>query len=466
MTQLSQEPAARSLPDPLLRIPSSRHARASQPLMAVALAMVLTMAGGAQEALPPIPTEEPAGLTEAANQLRSAVFFTIGAAGRKVFGDTGFFISADGLALYRLDPLCADPPPIFRTAEIRGGGLKPPVVLEVFPDQALALLKFDHRPRAWLTITRETPSIGTWVAVVPSGFTGGGPLPEAVAGPIVAHRITSGSVTHPPRPSPKQFSIAMGKNPSYEPTLTSGAPVINERGEVVAAFSGSQPMPGQTLRLANPLAGFPEQIDEAVKKGNRRKLPLAIGESGLDPALFSNTCRLMGGSAMAGDLAQERSLARKLLEEFPDSRFVKSHEFGVAAQQVIAGSSNPDELLDLAQRSKPPASANAADQAAYQERLGQALVHAGRTEEAIDALRKSHELDPWALACMTLAVIHERRRELEKAEECWRQATMMNPERIDYWDRYQGVLAAREKWKEADAAQDRVYLLESLYRSR
>jgi hypothetical protein len=327
-------------------------------------------------------------------------------------------------------------------------------------------VKFDHRPQAWLTITRETPGIGTWVAVVPSGFTGGGPLPEAVSGPIVAHRITSGSITHPPRPSHKQFSLAMGNNPSYAPTLTPGAPIINGRGEVVAAFSGSQPMPGQTLRLANPLAEFPAQIDASVKKGNHRKLPLAIVDSGLDPVIFNDTFRLMRGSAMARDLEQERSLARKALEEFPDSRVARSHEFGVAAQQVIAGSSNPDELLDLAKNSQPPASASPADQAAYYERLGQALVHAGRTEEAIAALRKSNDLDQWALACMTLAVIHESRRELELAEDYWRQATLMNPERISYWDRYQGVLAARKKWKEADAAQDRVYLLEDLYRSR
>jgi tetratricopeptide (TPR) repeat protein len=189
-------------------------------------------------------------------------------------------------------------------------------------------------------------------------------------------------------------------------------------------------------------------------------------DSGLDPAIFSKTYRLMGGSAMAGDLTQERSLARKLHAEFPDSRVAKSHEFGVAAQQVIAGIANANELLELAKRSQPPASASPADQAAYHERLGQALVHAGRTEAAIEALRKSNELDQWALACMTLAVIHENRRELEQAENYWRQATTLNPERISYWERYQVVLAAREKWKEAEAAQERVYLLEDLYRSR
>lgn len=451
---------------PLAQDQAACHAFLTKPLISAALAMVLAMAGRAQEAPAEFTTEEPAGLTEAATKLRSAVFFTKTEVGKKVFGHVGFFINEDGLALYPLGPLCGETTPVFRTDESAQAPLKPPVVLEVFPDEALALVKFDHRPQAWLTVTRETPGIGTWVAVVPSGFTGGGPLPVAVSGPIVAHRITSGSVTHPPRPSHKQFSIAMGSSPSYAPTLSPGAPIINGRGEVVAAFSGSQPMPGQTLRLANPLAGFPEQIDAAVKKGNRRKLPLPIADSGLDPVIFSDTYLLMRGSAMAGDLEQERSLARKALEEFPDSRVAKAHELGVAAQQVIAGSLNPDELLDLVKRSQPPASASPADQAAYHERLGQVLAHAGRIEEAIAALRKSNELDPWALACMALAVIHENRREMEQAEGYWRQATLMNPERITYWDRYQGVLAARKKWKEADAAQDRVYLLEDLYRSR
>jgi hypothetical protein len=55
---------------------------------------------------------------------------------------------------------------------------------------------------------------------------------------------------------------------------------------------------------------------------------------------------------------------------------------------------------------------------------------------------------------------------LEQAENYWRQATTLNPERISYWERYQGILAARQKRKEADAAQERVYLLEDLYRSR
>ncbi len=67
-------------------------------------------------------------------------------------------------------------------------------------------------------------------------------------------------------------------------------------------------------------------------------------------------------------------------------------------------------------------------------------------------MHPSNELDPWALACMTLAVIHENRSEWELAEGYWRQATVLDPERITYWDRYQGVLTARKKFKEADAA--------------
>jgi hypothetical protein len=121
--------------------------RRSPVLIAAALAMVLALAMRAQEAPVEFTTEEPAGMTEAATKLRPALFFTKTEAGKKVFGHVGFFIHEDGLALFPLDSLCAGTVPIFRTAEAPQAVLKPPVVLEVFPDQALALVKFDHRPQ-------------------------------------------------------------------------------------------------------------------------------------------------------------------------------------------------------------------------------------------------------------------------------------------------------------------------------
>lgn len=460
-------------PDEFFPTPGMREPRAvsrvgslwlkERSLMVAAVALTLVAVGDAQVASVSIATEAPAGLEETATKLRAALIFTLPLASDKVIPQVGFFIDGNGLALCPLEPLHAKAAPVFRTGEGQQGVLKKPVVLKVFPDQRLALVKFDYTSTASLPIAKEPAAVGTWVAVVPSAFTDR----NSIAGPIVAHRLTQNvSQTKPLRPPQKQYSIALGANPSYAQLLLPGAPIVNSRGEVVATFAGSQAMPGQILRLAYPLAGFPAQIDAAVKKGNRRPLPLGVEEMGLDPATLSDECHLMGASAITGDLAKARQLAHKLVEKFPDSLSARCDEFGYATQEALSGQGQPDELVGLAKRSQPLEPATPLDQAAYQERLGQALIQAGRVNEAMDALRKSHELDSRALACMTLATIHERRGELEQAEECWRQTATFDTDRIEYWDRYQRVLTARGKSKEAAAAQDRVFLLEDLYRSR
>jgi hypothetical protein len=439
----------------------------SRSLMAAVISLALATAGQSQEPPVAIAADVPAGLLETATKLRPALFFSRLPLGDKVVPQVGFFIDDTGLALCPLGPLHAKPVPDFRTGEGKSDVLKSPVVLGVFPDQALALVKFDHKPAASLTIAKEAATVGTWVAVVPSGFTGGGMMSESAAGPIMAHRITHNvSTTHPPRPPQKQFSIATGNGPTYQRLLRPGSPLVNGRGEVVAAFAGSQAMPGQTLQLAFPLDGFQGRIEQAVAKGKRLKIPLAAEDLALDPAILSDEFRLMGASAVAGDTAKARQLARALVGKFPGSMTARSHEFGFASQEVAAGRARADELVDLAKRSQPQESATALDQASYHEQMGQALMRAGRLDEAMASLRKSRELDSRAMACISLAPLHEKSGDLEKAEDCWREATTLDAERIEFWDRFQRILTARGKWKEAAAAQERVFLLEDLYRSR
>jgi hypothetical protein len=439
----------------------------SRVLQAAALGMLLATAVQAEEASVAITEDVPAGLVETAEKLRPALFFVLLQAGDKVVPQVGFFIDDKGMALCPLDPLHAKPVPVFRVGEGKSEVLKSPVVLEVFPDQGLALVKFDHKPAASLKISGETPVVGTWLAVVPSGNTRGGSLAGAIAAPIVAHRITHNvSLTNPPHPPQKQFSMGVGNSPASQLVLRAGAPIINGRGEVVATFAGAQAMPGQTLQLAHSLAGFPAMMEVALKKPPPRKLPLASEDLGLDPAILSDEYLLMGMSAVTGDLAKARQLARKLVEKFPNSMIARSSEFGFATQQVLSGQAQADGLVEIAKRSLPPEPSTALDQAAYHERMGQALMQEGRLDEAMASLRKSHELDSRAMACITLAPLHEKRGELEQAEHYWRLATTLDADRIGFWDRYQHVLTARGKWKEADAAQDRIFLLENLYRSR
>lgn len=119
--------------------------RKSRPLMAAALSLVLATEGRTQEPPAAITAEVPAGLLETATKLRPAVFFSLLPLGDKVVPHVGFFINDKGLALCPLWPLHAKPTPAFRTGEGKSEVLKNPVVLEVFPDQMLALVKFEHK---------------------------------------------------------------------------------------------------------------------------------------------------------------------------------------------------------------------------------------------------------------------------------------------------------------------------------
>lgn len=441
--------------------------REPRALAAAALGVWLTMAGRAEEAPVTITAEAPAGLAETATKLRQALFHVQIQAGSQVVPQVGFFIDDKGLAICPLESLHTKTVPVFRTGEGGRDVLKQPVVLKVFSDQGLALVRFEHKPAASLKLSGEPAEVGTWLAVVPSGYSNGGSLPAAVAAPVVAHRITHNvSTTNPPRPPLKQFSIGVGNSPSYKLVLRPGAPLVNVRGEVVATFTGAQAMPGQTLQLAHPLPEFPAMIAEAVKAASPRKLPLAIEDLGMDPAMFSEEYLLMGISAINGDLAKARQLARKVVGKFPNSMLARSSEFGFATQQVLSGLMPADGLVELAKQSLPPEPSTALDQAAYHERLGQALMQEGRLDEALASLRKSNELDSRAMACITLAPLHEKRGELEQAETYWKMATTLDAERIGFWERYQRVLTERNKWKEADAVRDHIYLLENLYRSR
>jgi S1-C subfamily serine protease len=459
------------LPNSLRLRPGAPHWKSFPLTIAVAttaLAEALIPASVAQEEKPPevaIATEVPAGLMEAAKKSEAAVFFTMPQSGTKVIPFAGFFITADGLALCPLNPLLDKTVPVFRTSADGATELKKPVVLGVFPDEELALLKFDHKPAATLTLSATPATVGTWLAVVPTAFAKGG---KPVTGPIVAHRIaTSHSYAKPPRPREKQFSIATGRNPSYDRVFLPGAPVINASGEVVAAFAGSQAMPGQTLRMAHPVDGFQARIDELVKKKERLTLPLAAAKLPLDPALFSDEARLMAGSAVKGDWAEARKFAHAMVEKFPDSSSARAEEFAYAMMLAHTPQGpGPEEIVNLAERTKPPEGASPLDQAAYLERLGQALRVANRPDEAMKALQESDRLDVNAMACITLATLHEKRGELEQAEACWQKATTVDPERIEFWDRYAKVLLARGKNKESDKAQERSFLLEDLYRSR
>ena len=404
----------------------------------------------------------PAGLLDIAMTKRQALFITQQQVDEKWVPFIGFFFGADGLALCSVTPLSWKTGPMFMADDGEHSELPQPAVLAVFPEQGLALVKFAFKPKKWLNLAKEQTPVGTWVAVLSPSFA-----PNPVVAPILARRQISMVSELVPRRAPvEKFSFAAGRNPSLQKVFVEGAPLLDARGEVVATFSGSQPLPGQTLRIATPLAGLPERIQEAVKKGDRLKLPLSAADLQMDPAALSEEKIGMGVALMHEDYPKGMQLAKALVAKFPDSHFARTEAFGCALQGSYLGEVSGQELVDLAKQFKLQETDPPWEKSAYHYRLGEALVRAGHVDDAIASLQKSDELWPENMACMTLAGVFEKRDQLNEAERYWRRTTSLDQERIEYWESLRRVLSARLKTKEESEASDRAYFLEDLYRSR
>ncbi len=406
----------------------------------------------------------PAGLLDVALTKRQSLFFTEQEVGEKAFPFVGFFIAADGLALCPLTPLSWKAGPRFKMNDENETSLPRPAVLAVFPEQELALVKFTYKPKTWLKLAKEPTPVGTWVAVLPPSFA-----PDPVVGPILAHReMTSVSPLVPRRPPVKKFSFAAGRSPSIEMVFMRGAPLLDARGDVVAAFDGAQTLSGQTLRAASPLAELRERIQEAVR-AKPLKLPLSAKDLQLDPAALSEESLVIGETGAAflgGDFAKAMQRAKSLVTKFPDSHYARTVEIGFAGVGVELGKLSAAELVELAKGFKHEETDPPWERAAYYRRLGEALLRANRADEAIAPLQKADELFPQHMACMSLAVIFDEKGQLEEAERYWRRATSLDQERIEYWNKLNLILSARLKFKEASEASDRARFLEELYRSR
>jgi len=455
-----------SLPNADPRLDRSGCNGGKSKLLATVLSFVGLLASpvGAQEApaWAGMAKTAPAGLLDVALTKRQALFVTQQQVDGKWVPFIGFFIGADGLALCSLTPLSWKTGPMFRADDEEKTQLPQPAVLAVFPDQELALVKFASKPKKWLNLAKEQTPIGTWVAVLSPSFA-----PNPVLVPIVARRQMSMVAELVPRRAPvEKFSFAAGRNPSIEKVFVQGAPLLDARGEVVATFSGSQPLPGQTLRIASPLAGLQEQIQEAVKKGERLKLPLSATDLQMDPAALSEEKIGMGVALMHQDFPKGMQLAKALVAKFPDSLFARTEEFASALTGSDLGEVSGQELVDLAKQFKLQESDPPWEKSAYHCRLGEALLRANRLDDAIASLQKSDELWPQNMACMSLAGIYERRNQMDEAERYWRRTTSLDQERIEYWSCLGRVLSALLKTKEESEVSDRVNFLEDLYRSR
>lgn len=439
--------------------------RANTLLAAVLLLIPTTHAATEAAAAEPefhIPkiSPQPESLAKLAASKQQAVFsLGLVTAGGESIMNKGFFLNRDGNALCPLMYLCRDALPRFDASD--GTVLARPKVLATFPDQGLALLKFNYQPKAWLEIAAKQPEVGQWVALVSTLRD-----PPSPAGPVLAYRAEPSMNAYPKVAT--HMSFAVGRSRSLDRVFANGAPLINSEGKAVGMLAGLSPLAAQTLRFALPIADLGTRIAAALKNPGDLPLPISAKHHAFDAARLSVEWALLELPDGAGDQNAALERTRKLMRRYPDSPSLKLWEWEIMRAQG-ADAMSAEEFLAATQRSAPPGNAGDAEKAQYQFRLGTAFHRMpGRTDETEAAYRKASALAPEVapLATANLAGMHLQRRQTKEGEALYREVATLVPERIDYIEGLQKAVEARGDWEASEELSRWIYQLEEYYRSR
>lgn len=370
----------------------------------------------------------------------------------------GVFISEDGLALVGIRAISTQQTPSVVTAG--GGRLDFGKILEIFPSQGVALMKFNHRPKVWIPLARMEPEVGETIALIalkPDAPHFGDCPP--VVGPVMAKRSTI-----PPRLSVPQFVrlLSLGARLSYEQRamVGDGCFAINEKGELVAVLMGTMMSPSQTLINLYPVAAVADQVGEIAKRGKALEYPLTEDMNPLDPGLLHPDYHRLQQALSRRDATTARPILEALLKRFPESH---SFRFLAAAEPSF---SDPDKpLAGLKWFPAPdPNDPNKARQVGQFIARGHILINARDIAAGIRELEAACRLSPkeFPEARENLASAYLESGRPTDAEKLFKEIYPVFSDASSYVERYE-LLSIRLGSKEADKLSNRVHELEEIY---
>lgn len=409
-----------------------------------------------------IPSDE---LEAVAEKSRDAIFhvFMMRPGEKRYFQQyEGFFLSEDGFGLCPLFPLCAgfDLGFCAGTYPEKGGvELPSPMVKAVFPADDLALVKFDFQPRESLSISSEKHRLGEWVAVVSPPME-----KDPLFGPILDVReMPSASLDwqkQMPEKMSERYSIATRDHFGGSRIFRTGTPVVNDKGKVVASFTGSNAFLGQNYRMAAPLFSIASKIEEAKKGDVEMSIPLAGDQNPYHPARLDSDFEVVGGHLMEMDFDKALEKVAALKERYPESQGVRLLETRCLDKKARSGRLTQAEVIKLGEQMANLLIDNPVAEdvpvfvrARYHLDLGLSYEVAQDFEKAIEQFELADELFPPTLACANLAYSYVQNGESEKAKPLWRRAAELEPERLEWIERVkagaldEGNLEEALKWE-------------------
>lgn len=376
----------------------------------------------------------------------------------------GVFISHNGLALVDLQALATKQKP---TIVIAGGTtVELGKILKVFPEQELALMKFDHLPKRWLELASVEPALNEVIALVTLNTDNpwDATIPPVV-GPVMAKRSGTTSNSQVVLFT-RVLSLGSGLSTAQRAGLGPGRFAIDSKGQLVAFTNGTKSDARQTLIQLAPVVGLKDQIDTLAKAGKEIMFPLPESSNPLDPAAFDPDYHPMNVAFERQDWPEFQRLLEKLRLRFPKSHALRARSAFLrhpAIQRELQARPNDDPLLDFPEPQPD-------DPVAQQVRMWSARADffstSQRFEDAIRARKAAIKLSPedYSADRVLLAHLYAHLGRIDEAMKLYQEAYSSLSDSLVFVEMFELLMTREGKLGEVEKLTNRVYELERVYR--
>lgn len=382
-----------------------------------------------------------------------------GAAPGQARTGVGFFISEDGLALVNLPLLGLGEVPTVRT--VKGTEIKWGTVLGLFPDKGVALIRFEHRPHAWLTLASVEPEVGETIALVPLNPSKlDSEAVPPVLGPIMVKRSGLQGDLREPRFA-SIWSLGAGLSSEQQRWLNNGCFAMDRDGKVVAAYRMAEREGDQILLALAPLIGLNDELKRLAALDTAIPFPLPDDRNPADLATLNADWVAMHRALQEGDPETGKRLLAALRERYPDS-------FAANAMAFHPLFLNPEEASDiLAQMPQPDSNATPASQALGLLARANLAALARNHEETLRHAEAAVAQGPADFPGhrYELGKAYLRANRLGDAERLFREAYASWPECIDLVTALEDAAIRRGDIDEAVTLAKRARELRAIYRA-
>ena len=403
-----------------------------------------------------------AALAKLATEMRAAALkFTWKLKGGYSMHSLGVFVSKDGLALVAMDAVTTDNVPTVLTAN--GKSLRFGTILKLFPEQGVALMKFDHKPGVIIPVGKEEPEIGATIALMP--WNNESPQLGKIP-PVVGEIMLKRHDIYPKFKEPKfikVLSFGSGLSTEQRNGLTSCFG-IDAKGHLVASLLGLKRYPGQTLITLYPIADIADEIAPLAEGEKPLKHPLSPTDNPEDPATLDPDYIKTTMAMMQRDMGTARTLIKDLMKRYPNSLGIKI----LAADIMIMDPKGGEPLIGLEDVPLPgPEDSQARQFVMHTVRY---VILGSQGENPILEMVKAIECSP--KDCIDARVnfagifLQVSPPHLAEAADVYRLVYPYMSDTIHVVEKYKNLLAGLGKEKEAAVVNERFYELGKIYRQR